>query len=208
MVSLTATNERHSRSREPEASPESWREAIAGSAIVQTLVAMVAVTLVGETVGTGTVALAAPIGDRPWTLLTSVYAHESVGHLLGNALVIATAGTIVAYATTTTRFHAFVIATGVAAGLTQILLGRAFAWEVGVLGISGAGFALLGYVMASNRASARVSDYLPRRVLIVLAVLLGAGLTILLGGENSAHAAHFTGTILGLVAGRYRLLAV
>ena len=190
-----------------EEQPESWTRAVAGSAILHTLVAMVAVTLVGW-VGPWSVALADPIVDRPWTLLTSVYAHASIGHLLGNALVIATAGTIVAYATTTLRFHAFVIATGAAAGLTQILLGNALGWNVSVLGISGAGFALLGYVVTSNRASAQISKYVPRRVGIVLAVLFGAGLTILFGGANSAHAAHFAGAMFGLVAGRYRLLAV
>jgi len=204
---MTATEGEYPSADDPAEAPESWRDAIAGSAIVQTLVAMVAVTLLGAVVGLGAVALTAPIVDRPWTLLTSVYAHESVGHLLGNALVIVTAGTVVAYATTALRFHAFVITTGVAAGLTQILLGSALGWEVGVLGISGAGFALLGYVIASNRVSARVSAYLSRRVQIVIALLLGAGLTVLFGGANSAHAAHFAGAVLGLVAGRYRLLA-
>ena len=189
-------------------STDTWQDAVIGNAIVHTLAAMIGVTLVGWVAGSGWVALAAPLLNRPWTVLTSVYAHQSVGHLLGNALVIATAGTIVAYATTTLRFHAFVIATGVLAGLTQILLGSALGWNVGVLGISGAGFALLGYVITSNRASARVSEYVPRRVGIVLVVLLGAGLTILFGGANSAHAAHFAGAILGLAAGRSRLLAV
>jgi membrane associated rhomboid family serine protease len=188
-------------------SAESWRDALFDNAIVQTLAAMGGVTLVGWTLGSGWVALAAPLLDRPWTVVTSVYAHASVAHLLGNALVILTAGTIVAYATTTRRFHAFVVTTGAIAGLTQVLLGNALGWEVGVLGISGAGFALLGYLIASNRASVRVSAYLSRRVLIVLTVLLGAGLTALFGGTNSAHAAHFTGAVLGLVAGRYRLLA-
>jgi membrane associated rhomboid family serine protease len=189
-------------------STEPWQEIVLGNPIVQTLTAMVAVTLVGQVAGAKWVALAAPVLDQPWTVLTSVYAHASLGHLLGNALVIATAGTIVAYATTTLRFHAFVIATGVAAGLTQVLLGSALGWKVGVLGISGAGFALLGYVIASNRASERISKYIPRRVGIALAVLLGAGLTILFGGANSAHAAHFAGAIIGLVAGRYHLLSV
>jgi membrane associated rhomboid family serine protease len=188
-------------------SAESWRDEFFDNAIVQTLAAMGGVTLVGWTLGSGWVALAAPLLDRPWTVVTSVYAHASVAHLLGNALVILTAGTIVAYATTTRRFHAFVVTTGAIAGLTQVLLGSALGWEVGVLGTSGAGFALLGYLIASNRASARISEYVPRRAGIALAVLLGAGLTVLFGGTNSAHAAHFTGAVLGLVAGRYRLLA-
>ncbi|MFB6228133.1 MAG: rhomboid family intramembrane serine protease, partial [Halobacteriales archaeon] len=205
---MSKTPPEHAAESRTEGPAESWRDTFVDNAVVHTLVAMVAVTLVGWIFGSQWVALAAPILHQPWTVLTSVYAHASVGHLLGNALVIATAGTVVAYATTTLRFHAFVIATGVLAGLTQILLGSALGWEVGVLGISGAGFALLGYVIASNRASARLSEYIPRRVGIALAVLLGAGLTILFGGANSAHAAHFAGAVLGLAAGRNRLLAV
>lgn len=205
---MAATELEDTPERRGGESTEPWQDIVLDNPIVQTLTAMVVVTLVGWVVGSGWVALASPLLDKPWTVLTSVYAHASPGHLLGNALVIATAGTIVAYATTTLRFHAFVIATGVAAGLTQILLGTALGWNIGVLGISGAGFALLGYVIASNRASARLSEYIPRRVGIVLAVLLGAGLTILFGGANSAHAAHFAGAVLGLAAGRYRLLAV
>ena len=184
------------------------QEALLNNPIVQTLTAMASVTLVGWTAGPGWVALAAPLFERPWTVLTSVYAHASIGHLLGNALVVLTAGTVVASGATTLRFHAFVVGTGVIAGLTQVLLGSALGWNVGVLGISGAGFALLGYLIASNRASARLSASLSRRVLVVLAVLLGAGLTVLFGGANSAHAAHFTGAILGLLAGRNHLLAV
>jgi membrane associated rhomboid family serine protease len=205
---MSVTQPQESAGSRNDESADTWQDAVVGNAIVHTLAAMVGVTAVGWVVGSGWVALAAPLLDRPWTVLTSVYAHQSVGHLLGNALVIATAGTIVAYATTTLRFHAFVIATGVLAGLTQVLLGGVLGWNVGVLGISGAGFALLGYVIASNRASARLSEYIPRWVGIALAVLLGAGLTILFGGANSAHAAHFAGAVLGLAAGRTRLLAV
>jgi membrane associated rhomboid family serine protease len=204
---MTATGESTFES-DPTEPPESWGQAIAGSAIVQTLAAMVGVTLVGELLGPGMVVLAAPIAERPWTVLTSVYAHETLGHLLGNALVIATAGTIVAYATTTLRFHGFVIATGAIAGLTEVLLGSVLGWKVGVLGISGAGFALLGYVIASNRASAQLGDYLSRRAAIVFAVLLGTGLTVLFSGSNAALVAHFVGALLGLTAGRYRLLSI
>jgi membrane associated rhomboid family serine protease len=94
---------------------ETWGQAVAGSVILHTLLAMVAVSGAGWALGSGGAnpfVLAAPLGSEPWTILTSVYAHSSWGHLLGNAIVILTAGTVVAYATTTLRFHAFVVLTG------------------------------------------------------------------------------------------------
>jgi len=189
----------------PEAERESWQEAVAGSAIVQTLAAMVVVSALAWTLGRGAFVLAAPFA-RPWTLLTSVYAHDSIAHLVANAVVILTAGTVVAYGTSTARFHAFVIATGAIAGLSQVFAAGAFGWRVGVLGISGAGFALVGYLLAANPVSARLADRIPLRAGIVVVALLAGGLTVLLSGTNSAVLAHFTGAVLGLVAGRYRIL--
>jgi membrane associated rhomboid family serine protease len=195
---------------ESEEVPESWGETIAGSAILHTLLAMVAVSAAGWTLGsngTNPLVLAAPLAAEPWTILTSVYAHASLPHLLGNALVIVTAGTLVAYATTTPRFHAFVVLTGVVAGVSQILVAGALGGAVGVLGTSGAAFALIGYVLASNRVTnAVLGGRLSSRTGVLLVALVAGGLTIWLSGTRAALVAHFVGAVLGLVAGYYRLL--
>ncbi|MFB6296831.1 MAG: rhomboid family intramembrane serine protease [Halobacteriales archaeon] len=190
---------------------ETWGQAIAGSAILHTLLAMVAVSGIGWALGgdgANPFVLAAPLAVEPWTILTSVYAHASPGHLLGNALVILTAGTVVAYATTTLRFHAFVVLTGTIAGVSQIFLAGAFGWDVGVLGISGAGFALIGYLLAGNRVTnTLLGGRVSARTGAVLVALVAGGLTIFLSGTRAALAAHFVGAALGLLAGYYRVLA-
>jgi len=43
-------------------------------------------------IGAGAFALTLPLGHRPWTLATSVYAHGGVGHLLVNALALLVVG--------------------------------------------------------------------------------------------------------------------
>ena len=67
-------------------------------------------------------ALSAPFDVAPWTLVTSVYAHASVGHLLANALALGLIGPLVERRTTRLRFHAFVVATGGLAGVGQVVV--------------------------------------------------------------------------------------
>jgi len=57
-------------------------------------------------------ALSTPLSVAPWTVVTSVYAHGSIGHLLANALALLLVGPLVERRTTRLRFHAFVIGTG------------------------------------------------------------------------------------------------
>ncbi|MUW15531.1 rhomboid family intramembrane serine protease, partial [Halorubrum sp. CBA1125] len=60
----------------------------------------------------GVFALSAPLAVAPWALVTSVYAHGSIGHLFANALSLLLVGPLVERRTTRPRFHAFVVGTG------------------------------------------------------------------------------------------------
>lgn len=148
--------------------------------------------------------LSPPISEDPWTLATSVYAHESIQHLVSNAIALVLFGWPVARATTRVRFHLFFLLSGVLAGVSQILLSDA----AGVLGASGAVFALLGYLLASNRLSSGVASMvrLPAWVALVVFVVVAAGLTIATAEPGVALVAHFTGLLFGLIAGRFRVL--
>lgn len=154
--------------------------------------------------------LAPPVEIRPWTLVTSVYAHGGLGHLLSNALALLVFGLLVERRTTRARFHAFFVATGMLAGVAQITLGGLAGPAQGVLGASGAIFALMGYVLAGNVVSATLLDRvrLSRRMQFVLAVVFAAVVTLATGAPGVALIAHFTGLVLGLVAGRAGLLDV
>ncbi|MXR42485.1 rhomboid family intramembrane serine protease [Halobaculum sp. WSA2] len=158
--------------------------------------------------------LSTPALARPWTLATSVYAHAGLGHLLANAVVVAVAGLPVAASTTRARFHAFVLATGAIAGLAQVWLGGLlFPGGVGVVGSSGAAFALVGYVVAANPAADALGRLARRlgvspRVVVGAVAVLALLVAVAFSGPGSALIAHFVGLACGLGAGRTRLLRV
>jgi len=156
----------------------------------------------------GFFALATPLSLAPWTLVTSVYAHGSIAHLLANALALLLVGPLVERRTTRPRFHAFVVATGAAAGVAQVTLGGLLGPSVAVLGLSGAVFALGGYLLAGNVVSATLFDRLrlPARAQFALFGLAAVALTVATAAPGVALIAHAAGAFCGLVAGRVGLL--
>jgi membrane associated rhomboid family serine protease len=176
-----------------------------------------AVSALADMVG-GLFVLTPPVTDNPWTVVTSVYAHAGPGHLLSNAVALVLFGWPVARATTRLRFHLFFVLTGSIAGVAQVVLSDilaslpviVFSATRGVLGASGAVFALLGYLLASNRLSSTLAGIarVPAWVsLIVFAGIAGA-VTLLTAAPGIALIAHFTGLFVGLIAGRLRVLNV
>lgn len=185
------------------------------SPTIQTLAAFAvvfALQSVGSVVGYGfgpeTFVLRPPLVEDPWTVVLSVYAHSSVAHLLANSLVLVLVGLPVERRTTTRRFHAFFAGTGVIAGVAHMFLTAAVGSPTGVIGASGAVFALLGYAVTGNRAVAPVLAWmdLDIRVTLVVFAILAVVVVIATAAPGVALVAHFVGLLLGLVAGRLRLL--
>jgi membrane associated rhomboid family serine protease len=170
-------------------------------------------TSVGGFVG-GLFVLSPPVINNPWTVVTSVYAHASLGHLLSNSVGLILFGWPVARATTRLRFHAFFLVSGALAGIAQIVLTNLLGWlpgiaaTGGVLGASGAVFALLGYLIAGNRLSTAFTAAIdvPRWVTYLAAAVLAGALTLATAQPGVALVAHFTGLLIGLAAGRVNLL--
>ena len=162
----------------------------------------------------GLFVLAPPITTDPWTIVTSVYAHDGFGHLLSNAIALLLVGWPVARATTAWRFHGFFLTTGAIAGLSQIVLTAQLAFlpgisaSPGVVGASGAVFALMGYLLAGNRLSGMLAGIveLPRWVGVLVFVTIAVVVTLATAQPGVALVAHFTGLLVGLLAGRARLL--
>lgn len=148
--------------------------------------------------------LSPPISQNPWTVVTSIYAHNGIGHLLSNAVALVLFGWPVARATTRFRFHLFFIFSGAVAGVTQILVSNAG----GVLGASGAVFALLGYLIAGNRLSSSLARAVrvPTWVTLLVFVAIAAAVTLATASPGVALIAHFGGLLVGLFAGRIGLL--
>ncbi len=178
------------------------------------VLALFAIVAVAQTVvgvvgsATGPFALSPPVADDPWTIATSVYAHGGLGHLLSNSIALVLFGWPVARATTRLRFHVFFLLTGATAGIAQVWVMGILGAAAPVLGASGAIFALLGYLLASNPVAEGVaaSVDVPRWVVLGFFAVVAAGVTVATMSPRAALVAHFTGLMLGLVAGRARVL--
>lgn len=167
---------------------------------------------IGGLVGVGVAwfALALPLTVAPWTLVTSVYAHATLGHLAANALALALVGFALERFTTRLRFHAFVLLTGALAGLAELLVGALLGGAEAVIGASGAILALYGYVLAGNPlAGGLVSRLNPgRRGTLAILAAAAIVLTVLTARSGVALVAHAAGFVIGLVSGRLHVLRV
>jgi membrane associated rhomboid family serine protease len=187
---------------------------MAGRSPTLTLVTVIVVVFVLQrllgllAVPVGVFALAPPVDHRPWTLVISVYAHGSVPHLLTNAVLLLLVGLYLERQTSRLRFHAFFLVTGVLAGLSQVWVSGLVGQPVAVLGASGAIFGLVGYVLAGNRVADTVLGAVPlsARGQLVVFALVATAVTLATAGPGVALVAHFTGLLLGLLAGRTHLL--
>lgn len=174
--------------------------------------AIFAAQQLGGLVGLGAAAfaLALPLSVAPWTVVTSVYAHATLDHLLANAVALAVVGFALERFTSRVRFHAYVLVTGALAGLAELAVGALLGGATAVIGASGAILALYGYVLAGNPLTGGVLDRLDlgRRAKLGLVAAIALLVTLLTAGSNVALVAHAAGLVLGLVSGRLRLLGV
>jgi len=170
-----------------------------------------AAQVVGGTVGVdpSVFVLRWPLTQEPAAIVLSVYAHGSLQHLAANTVALAVVGPLVAYATSPVRFHVFFLVSGAIAGVAQVLATLPFG-GAGVLGGSGAIFALMGYVLVANRASNWALSWLPlgRLGSLQLFGVLAAVVTLATAAPGVALIAHFTGFLVGAIVGYPRLLHV
>lgn len=152
--------------------------------------------------------LAWPLADRPWTLLTSVFAHGSMLHLATNAIALFVIGIVLERRTEPWRFYAFFLVVGAVAGAMEVTVAQILGRQVAVLGASGAIFGLFGYLLAGNPFTDAVADRIAVDPRVAILVVIGVALAItwLTRGRRVALVAHFTGLVLGLLAGRAHVL--
>jgi len=182
---------------------------------VQTLTIFVVVFLVSTPVlflaprlFAGLFTLYTPITLKPWTLVTSVYAHAGVAHLLGNSITLLIFGLLFERMVKSWAYHAFFVVTGAVAGLANVWAASVLGSSVAVVGGSGSIFAVMGYVLAGNTFSQTVLGRLRlgTGVQIVVGLGLAALVTWVTASPGVALVSHFTGFLLGLGAGRLDLL--
>ena len=176
--------------------------------VIQTLTIMSVVSIVGWTafMGAGGViepfVLTAPLDESPESIILSIYAHAGTQHLISNAILIGIVGGIISFSSSWLRFHLFFILSGSISGITQLVVMEYYGTAPPALGASGAGFALLGYLVVANP----IGDYLSGRAILGLIIVGASALTIYFSPSGSGIMAHFSGAVIGMIAGRSHLL--
>lgn len=157
-------------------------------------------------------------GKYLWTLLTHIFVHGSIAHLLINMFVLFSLGSLCEKIIGRKRFNWFYILSGLFAGILAVVLSGFFgntSWgerifgspDIFMVGASGAIFAIAGlYVMLLPRLRFMIIFLpffsLPAYIMVPLALFVVWGISIL-GNWPIGNVAHFGGFLAGIVYGAF-----
>ena len=144
------------------------------------------------------------IGDRPWTIITSIFLHGSIGHILVNMITLYFFGGYLCALVGVGKFLTVFFIGGILGNVLYLLLGEPFSIAMGA---SGAVFAL-GGVLAVMRPRLRVFVFPIPVPLPLWAAVIGFFLFIgvfmaIYVFPNVAWQAHLGGLAFGLVIGYF-----
>ena len=134
--------------------------------------------------------------ERPWTMVTNLFIHGGIGHILANMLTLYFFGTFLARLIGEKKFLIIYFLGGIAGNIFYILLGDPFTIAIGA---SGAVFAL-GGVLTVMTPKLRVFVF-PIPVPIPLWTAVIGGFFILSFFPHVAWQAHLGGLVAGLIVG-------
>jgi membrane associated rhomboid family serine protease len=146
------------------------------------------------------------VASRPWTLITHMFVHGNLSHLLVNMIVLFFFGTELERRVGESKFLQIFIISGLVAAIGQMAVLPAGY----MMGASGALFGVMG-CLAVIAPEITVLIYFVIPLSIRAAIVLFAVIDFALMGsaDNIAHMAHITGLLAGLAYGgmlkdRYR----
>jgi len=142
--------------------------------------------------------------SEPWTIVTSLFVHADLFHILGNMVTLYFFGTYLTTLVGETKFLATYFLGGLLGNVFYVLYALYAPWGdsyIGVVGASGAVFAI-GGALAVLRPNLKVLVFfiipMPLWAAVIGGFLL---LTLISAGLNIAWEAHLGGLVLGLIAG-------
>ncbi len=135
---------------------------------------------------------------QPWTIITSIFVHGGIGHLIANMFTLFFFGRFLITLLGEKNFLTVYFAGGILGSIFYLILGSPFSIAVGA---SGAVFAL-GGVLAAMRPKIKVFIFpIPAPLPLWTAVI--GGFLVLSLFPGIAWQAHFGGLVYGLVAGYF-----
>jgi membrane associated rhomboid family serine protease len=144
------------------------------------------------------------VTSQPWTLVTYMFLHADWTHILFNMIALYFLGTFTVYVVGETAFLVTYFVGGILGGLF-VLLYSSFSPIFGVIGASGAIFALGGLLMVLRPDIKVMLFPIPVEMPLWIAILINFVLTTIaaFGGVGIAWQAHLGGLVYGLVIGYY-----
>ena len=129
-----------------------------------------------------------------WRLITPIFLHGSVAHLIMNMMAMQSLGTLIEIRRGTWRLAFLVVTTAIISNVTQYLFsGPSFC------GISGVALGLFGYIWMKSEFDPSAGIAIPRSSVTFMFVFLAICMTGLIG--QIANAAHFSGLFTGMLLG-------
>ena len=141
------------------------------------------------------VLVSAEAWQRPWTLLTAIFLHGSVVHLLYNALGLAMFGSILEQRIGTNRFLLVFFTAGLLSSVASTFFYHS------VLGASGAIFGVLGATAVLMPKLTVWAYYVPMPMYLAVIAWAAADLLGFVVPSGVANAGHLAGLAVGLAAG-------
>jgi membrane associated rhomboid family serine protease len=144
--------------------------------------------------------------SEPWTIVTSLFVHADLWHILGNMVTLYFFGTYLTTLVGETKFLAIYLLGGLVGGVLYMLVALYAPWgnpDTSVIGASGAVFAI-GGALAVLQPNLKVLLFFIIPMPLWVAVIGGFVLLTLItvsAGLNIAWEAHLGGLVVGLMAG-------
>jgi membrane associated rhomboid family serine protease len=147
-------------------------------------------------------------GKQLWTIVTNMFMHADVSHLLMNMLSLVFLGSFLERVIGRRRFLVFYLSAGIFAGLFFVLFSYLFNADlnVGAVGASGAIFGIAGVLAVLTPKLPVYIMFIPIAMPMWFAVILILSLLWLLSsvaGLPIGNTAHLGGLIAGLLYGFY-----
>ena len=142
--------------------------------------------------------------ERPWTLVTSVFAHGGFLHIFFNGMVFLSFGPVLEARIGGKKFLMLFLGSGILAGLAQLAFTEP---EAVLLGASGAILGVLGALTVfAPQLPVLLFFFVPLKLWMATIGfgILSVVLAVLEVGGSIANVAHFAGLIIGLAYG-YKL---
>src|SRR3989338_5744500 len=137
----------------------------------------------------------ADVWSRPWTLLTAIFLHGSIVHLLYNGFGLAVFGSILEEVIGSRRFLMVFFATGLVSSVASTFFYNA------VIGASGAIFGIMGVVTVLHPTMTVWVYYIPMPMYMAAVVWAVVDLFGFVVPQGIANAGHLAGLAAGIAAG-------